>query len=534
MKPFVDFYEENVQDSALKIYMNSLNRNLSLFRHDLDFLKSKTTNIEPNIREKLVDFFIDIYSGISKYEKNLIQGLITNLSDDLWNIRVKIIDFLDKLFIERPKLILKFDKELELLLDEKDISVRREGLDLLLKSYIKTYSVEDIKRLVQSIPERDWIAQEKILFLIGKLGIKRKELIKPIVQDLILALDYDDYLVNKAMRKTIEEIMEYHSALFDDDFFLFIENDKIDNLEAIEFLLRESILKHGFNRFFEIFSRFSPQNKHIIKSINNIIRKLYATNPKFVESLFSQLLNRILDDFSQENYDKLDLILKHHNHYPLYLLCYQTLKNKGPLKNLEEERRKEELIIFLHASMPKHGYQKLIEWLNYNLKKGPIEIEQLRQEFQIDKSNIMEILKNLIVNKQINILYRNNKIEKKDKLEPSNNDFEILKQIKIYQNPKEIEYIIKLNIKIKNISDTWISDLYLICDTPENIIIDEENSEKYIDILNLNQHIILNWEFHKFFNKDLNPSSKILRLLMIYQKRGKIFSIEKNLDLELL
>ena len=66
-------------------------------------------------------------------------------------------------------------QRIQVILDEKDIDVIREGTDFLLKVYMKTYSVEDLQNLIKTIPIRDWIAQEKIFFLITHLGIKRKE-----------------------------------------------------------------------------------------------------------------------------------------------------------------------------------------------------------------------------------------------------------------------------------------------------------------------------------------------------------------------
>ena len=68
-------------------------------------------------------------------------------------------------------------------------------------------------------------------------GIKKKELIEPIKKEILLLLDYDDYLVNKKISTIIKEIIEYHPQLFDDTIFPLINNDDLDNLEAIEDIL---------------------------------------------------------------------------------------------------------------------------------------------------------------------------------------------------------------------------------------------------------------------------------------------------------
>jgi len=537
IKPFLNTFDDNVLELATDVYTNAIIKDMDLIDGEIDLIISKVVDFEPIVRNKFVDFLMTIFFNCSKYEKQIIKGLITCLRDELWRIRKKIIEFLNNLVSERPILIREFDKELDILFDEKDIDVIKEGLDFLLRLFIETYSIEDIKYLIKSIPDRDWIAQEKILFLIGKVGIVKKELIKPVLRDLVLLLDYDDFLVNKTMSKIIEEIIEHHVDLFDDTFFSFIRNDEIDNLEAIEQLLRFSIIKHGFERFYSLFKFITPLDEPIIITLNNVIRKLYDDHPKLIESLFSQLLKEILKNFNISNYTKLRMILKPNSQYKIYLICYNALNIKGVLEDPDLEKLRKELVSFLYESIPELSFQNLKIWLDSKLKKGQVTFDEICFKFHIHKYQLIEILKTLFKKKMLNAIIFNNTLELLKHAPTLKNDLLFLKLWKFIHRPEKLEYDLLLFVQIKNVSTEKITDLDIILDYPQDIFIKYENKEKsnkIPEILERNQRFTLNWMFQKRHDEIFNPKSSSINLITIYQKQGKTFSMTKKLDILLV
>jgi len=537
IKPFLNTFDDNVLELATDVYTNAIIKDMDLIDGEIDLIISKVVDFEPIVRNKFVDFLMTIFFNCSKYEKQIIKGLITCLRDELWRIRKKIIEFLNNLVSERPILIREFDKELDILFDEKDIDVIKEGLDFLLRLFIETYSIEDIKYLIKSIPDRDWIAQEKILFLIGKVGIVKKELIKPVLRDLVLLLDYDDFLVNKTMSKIIEEIIEHHVDLFDDTFFSFIRNDEIDNLEAIEQLLRFSIIKHGFERFYSLFKFITPLDEPIIITLNNVIRKLYDDHPKLIESLFSQLLKEILKNFNISNYTKLRMILKPNSQYKIYLICYNALNIKGVLEDPDLEKLRKELVSFLYESIPELSFQNLKIWLDSKLKKGQVTFDEICFKFHIHKYQLIEILKTLFKKKMLNAIIFNNTLELLKHAPTLKNDLLFLKLWKFIHRSEKLEYDLLFFVQIKNVSTEKITDLDIILDYPQDIFIKYENKEKsnkIPEILERDQRFTLNWMFQKRHDEIFNPKSSSINLITIYQKQGKTFSMTKKLDILLV
>lgn len=537
IKPFLNTFDDNVLELATDVYTNTIIKDMDLIDGEIDLIISKVVDFEPIVRNKFVDFLMTIFFNCSKYEKQIVKGLITCLRDELWRIRKKIIEFLNNLVSERPILIREFDKELDILFDEKDIDVIKEGLDFLLRLFIETYSIEDVKYLIKSIPDRDWIAQEKILFLIGKVGIVKKELIKPVLRDLVLLLDYDDFLVNKTMSKIIEEIIEHHVDLFDDTFFSFIRNDEIDNLEAIEQLLRFSIIKHGFERFYSLFKFITPLDEPIIITLNNVIRKLYDDHPKLIESLFSQLLKEILKNFNISNYVKLRMILKPNPQYKIYLICYNALNIKGVLEDPDLEKLRKKLVSFLYESIPELSFQNLKIWLDSKLKKGQVTFDEICFKFHIHKYQLIEILKTLFKKKMLNAIIFNNTLELLKHAPTLKNDLLFLKLWKFIYRPEKLEYDLLLFVQIKNVSTEKITDLDIILDYPQDIFIKYENKEKsnkIPEILERDQRFTLNWMFQKRHDEIFNPKSSSINLITIYQKQGKTFSMTKKLDILLV
>jgi hypothetical protein len=286
-----------------------------------------------------------------------------------------------------------------------------------------------------------------------------------------------------------------------------------------------------------LFNQISPKTESIIKSFNNIIRKLYITKHELIESFFSQLTNEVLKDLNILNYEKLKMILELNHQYNIYLICYQVLNNKGELENSEEEARRIELINFLHKTMPELSFQKLNAWLDSKLKQGPVSITDLCENFHIHKSQLIEILTRLVQKGLLNATIFNDTIKPKKSITEPNNDILFFKQLKVIQRPEEVEYKIKISIQLRNTSGKKITNISFILNFPQNLLIEQEykkEDKKFPDTLDPNQEIVLSWIFQRYYDKETNPTSSSIKFVMIYQKEGNMFSIKKKMDLFLL
>ncbi len=537
IKPFIDSYDENIQEIAINLYTNNILKNNFLLNTEIEFVISKLHDFEPLIREKVTDLLIKVFYDFPEHEKIILSGLINCLRDEIWVIKKKIIEFLNELTLKKPKLIREYDKELEILFDEKDIDVIREILDFLLRLGLETYRIEDIEKLISSIQKREWVAQEKILFLIGKLGIKKKELIEPFRKDLVLLFDFDDFLVNITMVKVIEEIIEYHGDFFDDVFFSFINKDEIDNLEAIEEVLSFSLLKHGFERFNSLFKRLTPLDYQVFATINNVIRKLLKINIELIESCFTQLINDIAQNIDETIYLKLRMILSPNPQYNLFLTCYNALNKLGKLTVEENEKWRMRTIRFVRNTMPELGFLTLNNWLENKLKEGPVKVDDVCNKFHIHRSKLLHILKVLLVKKKIIAIIDNDTINPIEDLKEIQGDLLFLKKWEILRSPKTLDYEIKLYVKIKNKSQDNITDLSIIIDYPSNLFIESEYKDQDKNIpktLEPDQEFILEWLFQKPNNQILNPKSSSMKVILLYEKQDKLFSIVKKLDILLM
>ncbi|MHA1334811.1 MAG: hypothetical protein ACTSPW_03565 [Promethearchaeota archaeon] len=280
------------------------------------------------MREHFLDFLLDNYNNYSEYKEIILDGIIKRLKDELWDIRLKVIDFLNNILNDNLELIRKYDNELEVLLEEEDVDVNREGLNLLLKIYLKTYAYDDIKNLIELFYKKEWVAQEKILYLLKELIIHKKNLIKPFFKNIILLLDYENFLVNISLIKNLKEIIEYHPDIFDEIFFSLINNDEIDNIESLEDIIEHSIIKHGFPRFLQLFSKIDFSNNQLIRFFNNIIKKLLIKEEKLIISYFSQLIKELIYNLNENDYIKLRALLRANPHYNLYFTIFKTITIK--------------------------------------------------------------------------------------------------------------------------------------------------------------------------------------------------------------
>lgn len=534
LKALLKTYDENVQELTLTIITTNLKNKVYSLNKEIESFITDYKIIEPPVRIKFINFLIDHFYEYYDNEKELVHNLILCLGDEIWDIRKKVIEFLNDIFLDRPNFIKIFDKDLEILYNEKDIDVKREGLDLLLRIFLKTYEVEDVKKLVESIPKRSWIAQEKIIMLICKIGIEKPNLIQPIAKELISLLDYYDYLIVNAVNNAIEGIMDYHNNIFDDLFYSFIETGEIENLETIENLLRTSVIKNGYKRFFEIFNRISIDSKPLIKVLINLIKKLNTFNPKLIETILSQSIPEILKD-NNNNYNKFKLILEPNPLYNIYAACFQTLNNLNVIENSQIKTRKLEMLEFLRKKIPELGFLKIKNWLEIKLREGPVSIDEVSNRFQIEKPILINFLNKFKESDNSNIVLSENVITLKLNDSELNKDLLFLKQWKVNQDPKIDKYEITLYIQIKNISGKDIKNFNIDIEYPKEFFnYEEKNQETPPKILLNDENLILTYTFQKR-NEIKNVSyTNSITVIVSYIKEDKRIFFEKKLDLLLI
>ncbi|MBY9007418.1 MAG: hypothetical protein KGD63_11740 [Candidatus Lokiarchaeota archaeon] len=519
------------------MYINAINNNFNLINKEFNYILSRLSHFEQIVREKFIIFLINIFGKNPDFEKKIIIGLIGCLKDEFWNIRIRIMEFFNNIIDKRSKFFKDFDKELIILLEEEDLDVKWETLEFLFKYIIEMYSINEIKELINSIRNNNWVVQENIIFLISRIGIKEKNLIKPITKDIILFLDHDDFLVNKAIFNSIKEIMEYHVDLFDEAFFFYLNDDEFDNLEAIENLLKFSINKHGFLRFYYLFMTITLINIQITVTFTNIVKKLYLENPKFVESLFSQLGKIVLNKIDMNIYTKMRMFLKAVPKYHIYLDIYHTVNELEKFEDFEADSLRKELLTFLSEMIPELDYVNLSEWLSLELKKREIHIDEICSKYNIHRSKIMDILLMLLNKKMIEANISNNIVMSIKHIKKPKDDLLFQKQWKYIHKSKHFQSVITLFIQIKNISTDKIINLNIILDYPKDLFIKGRSDSKMDNIpkiLNPGQNVILNWNFLKHFDESSGIISRRLIIIALYKKFNRIFTIKKELEILLI
>ncbi len=536
IKPWIDDYDETIQDLAIKIFSKKINREMESIYKEIDLLTSKIEDFELGIREKVVGFLIKLYYNLTNKEKRMIKALISSLTDESWNVRMEIIQFLDEVLINKPTFIKGFEEQLKILYSEKDVDVKKEGLDLLLRLFIKTYTVEDLKKLINSLLNNEWPTQENIIFLIGKLGLHRKDLIKPLSRDLLHLLDYEDHLVREAIEDIIEEILEYHKGIFDDALFQVIENGELDNVDPIEEILKTSVIKNEFERFYHLFKIINPDSDAMIRTLNNVIKKINLSNPKLMNSLISKLTKKILENLNSQNYIKLKSILKANLQDNIYLHCYQILNEIDFIDNRDSERKRKLLLDFMLEKKPELSFSKVKKWIEAKLVEGPINIKEISEKFHINEEKFTPYIEKLIEKGDLNAIISNNIIAADTSSAFEVEDLLFLKKWKISEKLEgSDDYDIKLFIHIRNISGVLIENLNIDIKYPVKIFnISSENQEERGMKLEPNQNLILKYNFEKKTDRGTNPKMINIKIIFNYKKEGQSHYIEKFLDVLLV
>ena len=533
LKPFIDDFDESIQNSIVQIYMNYINKEIKSTEKDISMLISKTDNLEIDVRKKLISFLIESYYNLFEKEKIIINGLMSNLQDGSWDIRKRIIHFLDDLLINKPELIKNFEDQLTVLYNEKDVDVKKEALDFLLRLYIKTYNEEDIRNLITLIPEKKWNVQEKIIFLIGELGTHRTDLIKPIRKELLYLLDSSDYLVSDAIKEVLGKIMDVQTNIFDETFFEVIENKEIDNIGAIEDSLKSSIIEEGFDRFYNLFNLIDGGSNTMINTMNTIIRKINSTNPDLINPLFSKLTRKLLENLNTENFLKLKRLLEGNPKYSIYFNCYEVLTDIDLIDDSEAEKRRKALINFLLEQKPELNFSNIQRWLEVELTHGPIKINRIVEKFRVNESKLKKYIEKVIDTGELNAVMSNDTIAMKFKSPDEEEDLLFLKKWKIEENYKGTHKSqILLFIQIRNIKNQLIKDLKIELDYNKELLeFSLENQDFPIKVLGPGESLILTYALKKKVEKRVSdPNKSNININFIYEKNGKSHKIEKDLD----
>ncbi|MBD3353846.1 MAG: hypothetical protein GF364_20355 [Candidatus Lokiarchaeota archaeon] len=536
IKPYIADFDDAIQDYAVRIYTYRITHEMHSVYNEINLLTSKIDQFELGIKERVFSFLISTYNKLADEEKNIIGTLINGLIDESWNVRMEVIQFLDELLVLKPHFIKQYEDNLKVLYKEQDVDVKKEGLDLLLRLYIKTYSPEDLENLIREIPDKEWPMQEKLIFLIGKLGIHRKDLIIPNAMNLLYLLDDDDFLVREAIADIIQEILVHHKESFDDAFLRVIEYDDVDNMDFIEELLKSSIIKNGFERFYYLFTLNNPESNKIIRTLNNVVKKINLSNPSFINTLISKLTKRVLKNLTEENYSKLKLILKMNPHENIFLECYQVLNEIDFINNPETEQRRRLLLEYLLELKPELSLSRVKKWVEAKILDGPININDISNKFNIKEQKIRSYIERLIENEEINAILSNNVIALNEESTFEGEDLLFLKKWDISKNKSDSEkHDIQLYIHIRNISGAIINDLDINIEYPSDTfkVSLKEQSER-TNNLTPNQNLILTYKFEKKGEKNLNPEISNIKIVFDYQKEGKPRMIEKYLDVLLV
>jgi len=539
IKPLIDDFDEQVQELAIELYSKVLQQFPEFFSSEVEFCVEKLSNFEPSIRDLFIDNLIQMLPSQPDKTPLIIKALLERLNDDSWKIRLKIVDFFNNLIKSNIVMIRPYKTDFLKILDEKDLDVSREGMELLLGLIEKTFTPEDVNLLVFSIPGRDWLAQEKILWLIGKLGGKSKELIEDIVPSLVNLLDFEEYLVQQKATDVIAEIMEYYPDLFDKTFFTYIEQEQIENINEIERLLTGSIHKFGYIRFLHLFNTLSPDSPHVFHTFTNSFKNLTLIDPKFGESLLLNLIDEFLDQFTQSYFDKIVHFLKHVSQYSLYLTCYTDLINSKPLPDSESENRRQDLIDFLLKKMPELGYEQMGEWISQRIKDEPIALNELCQKYSMSRDQLIKILENLINKGLLDAVFTNDNVQKpelEDRGE-QRTDIAFLKRWLVQQDSDTNVPIINFEVKISNCTDQPLTQINLFLIFPRGVFLlskNEMKGSKTIQNLAPAEEAVMSWTFLKKSDLFTQVSATIMKLVITYQKGGKVSSMTKKIDVLVL
>lgn len=540
IKPYIDSFDEDTQEHAIDVYLKGLSNNLDLISIEIDFIIDKLKESEPLIRMKILDYFIGLFPWKfnTELQTKIMAAIYKRTEDTHWEIRLKVIEFFQKVVQDNKELLLPFKNNVKNLLSEPDLDVSREIMDFLYNYILKTFNRQDMAELFNDIYNKDWIVQEKILRIVAKIGTFDKNLIMDILEDLIKLLDYNDIYLQKEASLTIETLMNLYPELFDAFLFGCYNEGKIENLNEIEVLLAKSVIIYEFPRFQQIYMKFSPIIESSIHLTVNIIKYINSLSPKIAENIISYLLDELFINASHEYFFKLKVLLERIPYYNLYSICYDKLIKRVPFKEKDKELDRVDLINLLLTKIPELSYTELSNWLKQQLEVKDVDINLISERFNIKHEQVIEILQNLNKKGLFDGLIYDDVIHKPtvENILEYKPDLFFYKKWEISQQINN-QSCIKLMINIKNIVNIPLNNIYLILNYPDNFlkIIGNEYSCFYsIKELKPNSSEIIVWKFKKNENKLHEPQQSTVKLNIFYIKNQKLFNMTKLMDILIL
>ena len=141
-------------------------------------------------------------------------------------------------------------------------------------------------------------------------------------------------------------------------------------------------------------NKISPQNPLVFQCFINSFKYITNEDPAFGESLVLNLVDEFVDQFTNDNYEKLMAFIKSVPQYNIYLACYNALLEAKSLNNPVEEEQRQQLLDYLLSVVPELGYTQINKWISKQIKEGPLEIDDICQKYSIAKNNLILILEN--------------------------------------------------------------------------------------------------------------------------------------------
>ncbi len=539
IKSLISSIEEDVQELSIDIYTKAIKKTPALILKEIDFCKEKISDFENIIRIKFIDFLIDLFPLQSdpNIKTTIIKILLGRLNDNVWKNRLKLMEFLNQQLKNNLEFLRSFKVELLKILEEKDLDVANEGFDFLFHLINATFTPDDLFRLIEIIRGMDWFAQEKTLSLIGKLGLVKNELNKDALERLVFLLDAEDHLLQQKSFETIREIMTVHPEFFNDILILMIRDEKIEDIGAIERLLKCSVEIGGYNRFLELFQKFDLNQKILKHSFYNIIKSLVNEKPALMEAIFRNLTNDILKKPDPEIFAKYMDCLNSTRNYDIYLICYNLLTEQGPFPDLKNEEQRVNSLQFMLNAVPELGLLNLSTWLKEQLKNGSVSIDELCQKFSMKRDSAMKVLKKILKKGLVEAILVDDKLELPlEELTGPKEDLLLQKHWQVHQVPEEKTAEITFFIKLTNILKIPLSNFNIFLVYPQDTLVmtKKSKSTQTKKIIPAGESLIVAWTFHRKGIEKGDARASFVKLVVIYLKEGRVSSLSKKMDVLLL
>ncbi len=539
IKSFLDSYDENLQYISLEIYSLLIQKNASQFIGEIPFCIKKLGDFENNVRSIFIDLCINYYPIAEKNQNAIINGLKKKLTDPIWKHRIKVIEFFHKLILKNSQLFIIDKDDFLVLLNENDLDVIAEGMDFLYSLILNTFSPEDFLKLIKKIPTYEWIAQDKILWLVGKIGVQNIQFINNSIPEIVKLIDSINNNLSVKSVQIINEIMDIHPNVFDKPLFKALKSGKFENLDEIETIFATSIIKLGASRFTQLYNQITPNFPEITKNFSNALQKVWLKNKHIVKYIFSSLPINVLLQADQYEFFKLETFIRDLNIYEISHLCYQNLIQIDSIGKEGSDILKEELIRFLIELCPELEHKKICEWIKKNLKNNVVKFEEICNHFNLSKDQLKLILQNLIENDQLEAIIQDDiiKIAKID--DPLENyfDLNVQKKWKIWSDNETSILNIKLSVRIKNILNEKLTDVKVIIVNDSKIFeLNNQiiNGSLVYPVIPSTEYKEISWIFQKKPNMVLESHIITLNLVVFYCKGLKVFSWSKKLDVLVL